>query len=75
MPNEPRESYPHMVESYLQEDDVDLSYRLTKIGNEDNNVDTINTEVVKEETTEAAADPSPISESGSWEMVGHGDAK
>ncbi|KAH6608894.1 hypothetical protein Trco_002240 [Trichoderma cornu-damae] len=75
MTNEAGESYPHTMESYLKEHDDDLPYRLLKIGNEDNGVDTINTEVSKEETKGVATDNSPVSETGTWEMVDHEDAK
>ncbi|KAM0258461.1 hypothetical protein ACHAQJ_003800 [Trichoderma viride] len=81
MPDEPKESYSYAMKSYIKDDETDFTYQIMRISNgddgpaEDTNVGTANSKVVQNETTTAAADNSPISDTGSWEVVNRGDAK
>jgi hypothetical protein len=67
----------------MGDNDGDLPYRLTVISNNDSNNDSNNngegahedknTGMGQQETNAVAADNSPISETGSWEIVNPGD--
>ncbi|KAK4064664.1 hypothetical protein Trihar35433_8181 [Trichoderma harzianum] len=69
----------YAVESYVKEEESDLSYRLVQLSQKDDgsNMEKIKTDVAKPPKTAAAADDSPVSDAGtthSWEMISHGDA-
>ncbi|KAK4066155.1 uncharacterized protein Triagg1_8223 [Trichoderma aggressivum f. europaeum] len=81
MADEQAGELPYAVTSYVKDGEIDLSYRLVKICQEDgsngSNMDKIKTDVAKPPTTAAAADSSPVSETGtaqSWEMINPEDA-
>lgn len=67
----------------MGDNDGDLPYRLTVISNNDNNDSNNNnvegtqggtsTGMGKQETNAVAADNSPISDTGTWEIINPGD--
>lgn len=63
----------------MGDNDGDLPYRLTVISNNDNSNngegahEGTNTGMGQQETNAVAADNSPISETGTWEIVNPGD--
>lgn len=64
------------MKKYIQDDDGDLPYKLMVISNNDsknNNNEGTGAEVVQQETNAVAADNSPISDTGTWEIVNPGD--
>lgn len=64
------------MKKYIQDDDGDLPYKLMVISNNDsknNNNEGTSAEVVQQETNAVAADHSPISDTGTWEIVNPGD--
>ncbi|EHK39927.1 hypothetical protein TRIATDRAFT_302463 [Trichoderma atroviride IMI 206040] len=65
------------MKTYIQDDDGDLPYKLMVISNNDNNNEGANegtpTAVGQPETNAAAANNSPISDTGTWEIVNPGD--
>ncbi|GFP60064.1 hypothetical protein TASIC1_0015023300 [Trichoderma asperellum] len=75
--------YPHTMESYIQDDDGDLSYKLLLISNNNNDSNNNNndegvnkgtsTEAVQQQAKTVAADSSPISDTGTWEIVDRTD--
>lgn len=64
------------MKTYIRDDDGDIAYKLMVISNndnQDNNNESTRTGVGQQETSAVAADNSPISDTGTWEIVNPGD--
>lgn len=64
------------MKTYIGDDDGDIGYKLLVISNNDNqnnNNEDTRTGVGQQEANAVAADNSPISDTGTWEIVNPGD--